>query len=63
MERNLVSGSERENEQPQGSPAIKHDLNDPSPEFMRLLVMLGEMAEREGRMEPGTVGSEVSPEG
>jgi hypothetical protein len=63
MERNLVSGSERENEQPQGSPAIKHDLNDPSPEFMRLLVMLGETAERERRREPGIVGSEVSPEG
>ncbi|HET9395477.1 MAG TPA: hypothetical protein VFO36_05425 [Nitrospiraceae bacterium] len=62
MEQNLVSGSERENEQPQGSPVIKHDLNDPSPEFMRLLVMLGEMAERERRREPGTVGSEVSPE-
>ena len=64
MERALAG----DNEQSQGSPAIEHHARYPTPEFMRLLVELGKMAEREDRSdrpledEPGgTVRARVSP--
>ncbi len=68
MERALAGGSDRDNEQSQGLPAIEYDPRYPTPKFMRLLVELGKMAEREDRSdrpfgdEPGgTVRLKASP--
>ena len=49
VERRLAGGSDRDQEQPAGSRAIEHDVRYPSPEFMRLLVELGKVVEREDR--------------
>lgn len=49
MELALVGGSDRDKEQSQDSPAIEYHARFPTPEFMRLLVELGKIAEREDR--------------
>jgi hypothetical protein len=68
MELALAGGSDRDNEQSQGSSAPRYDPRYPTPEFMRLLVELGRMAEREDRSErrlgdepDGTARARVSP--
>ena len=68
MELALAGGSDRDNEQSRGSSALRHDPRYPTPEFMRLLVELGTMAEREDRSERslgdepgGTIRAKLSP--
>lgn len=68
MERALAGGSDRDDGQSQDSRAIKYEPRYPTPEFMRLLVGLGRMAEREDRSdrppgdEPdGRVRAKASP--
>jgi len=60
----LAGGSDRDRERLAGSPAITHDY--PSPEFMRLLVELGKLVEREGSLlrdqMDGMVRGKASPE-
>jgi hypothetical protein len=64
VERSLAHGSDRDRERLAGSPAITHDY--PSPEFMRLLVELGKLVEREGShlrdQTDGMVRGKASPE-
>jgi hypothetical protein len=68
MERALVGGTDRDDEQSQDSPAIEYGARYPTPAFMRLLVELGRMAERGDRPdrplgdEPdGTIRAKASP--
>jgi hypothetical protein len=49
VELSVAGRSDRDEEQPPGSRAVKHDVGYPSPEFLRLLVELGKMVEREDR--------------
>jgi len=61
--RSLTSGSDRDRERPAASGATAHDY--PSPEFMRLLVELGKLVERESRLPrdqtEGTLRGNPSP--
>jgi len=63
VERSLASGSDRDRERPAASGATAHDY--PSPEFMRLLVELGKLVERESRLLSdqieGTLRGKASP--
>ena len=45
----MAGGSDRDRERLADPRAITHDVRYPSPEFMRLLVELGKVVEREGR--------------
>lgn len=62
-ERSLANGSDRDRERLAASRAIAHDY--PSPEFMRLLVELGKLVERESRLPSdqteGTLRDKASP--
>lgn len=46
----VAGGQDREKEQPGEPRAMKLDARYPTPEFMRLLVELGRIAEREDRL-------------